>query len=89
MKKRMQSFFEKMLERENHSPHFFFVLASMVILYFQHLGTKGFFHDGYLYANLGKNAYQMGRWLIPFHSETQYFEFFHNKILHILKKTDT
>ncbi|MEK6625368.1 MAG: glycosyltransferase family 39 protein [Bdellovibrionota bacterium] len=45
------------------------------VLYLQHVYVPGFFHDGYLYAALGKNAVFRGHWLVPFMSETVYPKF--------------
>lgn len=46
-----------------------------IVIYLQHAYVPGFFHDGYLYAALGKNAAFKGHWLVPFMSETVYAKF--------------
>jgi len=51
------------------------LLFGCCVLFLQQSWVPGFFQDGYLYAALGKNAAFMGKWLIPFQSETQYAEF--------------
>jgi len=50
------------------SPIFF----ACVLVFFHHAWGRGFFHDGYLYAALGKNAAVGGHWLVPYLSESQY-----------------
>jgi 4-amino-4-deoxy-L-arabinose transferase-like glycosyltransferase len=48
------------------------ILFIGAVLFFQNASTPGFFHDGYLYAALGKNAVLKGNWLVPFLSDTNY-----------------
>ena len=58
----------------NKSILFFLILFSLVI-YTQNAWIEGFFHDGYLYAALGKHAALKGKWIIPFLSETNFEKF--------------
>lgn len=51
------------------------ILFLAIVLYFQQSWVPGFFQDGYLYSVLGKNASEMGHWLVPFQSKTTYPEF--------------
>jgi 4-amino-4-deoxy-L-arabinose transferase-like glycosyltransferase len=51
------------------------ILFLSIVLFAQMSWVPGFFHDGYLYAALGKNAAELGSWLVPFQSNTQYPEF--------------
>ncbi|OFZ16546.1 MAG: hypothetical protein A2X86_12175 [Bdellovibrionales bacterium GWA2_49_15] len=51
------------------------ILLLGAVLYLQHVYVPGFFHDGYLYAALGKHAALKGHWLVPFMSETEYSKF--------------
>lgn len=53
----------------------FLLLAGFL---FNHAWVPGFFHDGYLYAAFGKNAAELGHWLIPHASEATYSRFFHH-----------
>ena len=49
-----------------------------VVLYAQHAWVDGFFHDGYLYASLGKNAALLDYWLVPHYTSEVYDRFFHH-----------
>ena len=55
-------------------PLFFLAL----VLYTQQAWLNGFFHDGYLYATLGKNAALKGHWLVPHYTEEVHSRFFHH-----------
>lgn len=37
--------------------------------------VPGFFHDGYLYAAFGKNAAELGKWLVPHLNDFEYSRF--------------
>ncbi|MCO4755284.1 MAG: glycosyltransferase family 39 protein, partial [Bacteriovoracaceae bacterium] len=54
------------------------ILLLGATLYFQQSWVPGFFQDGYLYTVFGKNAAELGHWLIPFQSKTQYPQFDHH-----------
>lgn len=54
---------------------FWAVVFLSLVIYFQQSWVPGFFQDGYLYSVLGKNAAELGNWLVPFQSETQYPKF--------------
>lgn len=55
------------------NPYSFNVVVGVaVLLLFQHAWVRGFFHDGYFYAALGKNAALYGKWAIPFLSNSYY-----------------
>ena len=56
---------------------YFFILSSFFVFYFHALNIEGFFHDGYLYAALGKN-FPWINWLVPSQSDTEFREFFHH-----------
>lgn len=51
------------------------VLFLGAVVFLQNASVPGFFHDGYLYAALGKNAVIDGRWLVPYLSDTSYPHF--------------
>lgn len=53
-------------------------LTLFTILYLQNAWIPGFFADGYLYAAFGKNAAELGYWLIPHLTESINNEFFHH-----------
>jgi 4-amino-4-deoxy-L-arabinose transferase-like glycosyltransferase len=55
----------------------FLIIFFFSVLLFQHSWVEGFFHDGYLYAELGKNA-AGGLWLVPHLNNAVYSEFFHH-----------
>lgn len=59
-----------------------FLLA--LILLCQQLWVPGFFHDGYLYAALGKHAHETGNWLVPRLSDGIYTRFFHHPPLYFM-----
>ncbi len=59
-----------------------FILA--LILLCQQIWVPGFFHDGYLYAALGKNAASEGHWLIPKLSDVTYTRFNHHPPLYFM-----
>lgn len=59
-----------------------FVFA--LILLCQQLWVPGFFHDGYLYAALGKNAAEASHWLVPHLSDAAYARFFHHPPLYFM-----
>ncbi|MCY4523763.1 MAG: hypothetical protein OXB84_03380, partial [Halobacteriovoraceae bacterium] len=46
-----------------------------ITLFAHHAWVNGFFHDGYLYATMGKNAALKGFWLIPHYTEEFYGRF--------------
>ncbi|MBF0297168.1 MAG: glycosyltransferase family 39 protein [Oligoflexia bacterium] len=48
------------------------VFLTAIILLYQHLWVRGFFHDGYLYAAIGKNALLYGNWIVPYVSDINY-----------------
>ncbi|MBF0359545.1 MAG: glycosyltransferase family 39 protein [Oligoflexia bacterium] len=48
------------------------VFLTAIVLLYQHLWVRGFFHDGHLYAALGKNAVLYNRWIAPYLSEINY-----------------
>mgnify|MGYP003974948359 CR=1 FL=1 len=48
-----------------------------MVLLFQQVWVPGFFHDGYLYAEMGKNA-SNGHWLVPHLNSAVYAEFYHH-----------
>ena len=49
-----------------------------IVVYAQQAWVSGFFHDGYLYASLGKNAAIKDFWLIPHYTEQIYSRFSHH-----------
>ena len=53
------------------------IIFFFIVLLFQQAWVPGFFHDGYLYAALGKNALE-GHWLVPKLNDLVYTEFFHH-----------
>ncbi len=57
---------------------FLWILALGAVLYFQMAWVPGFFQDGYLYAAFGKNAAELGHWLVPHLSESTYPRFYHH-----------
>lgn len=62
-----------------------FIFVFAIVLLFQHLWVPGFFHDGHLYAALGKNAVLKGKWLLPTLSDTYYYTYqFHPPLYAIL-----
>ena len=56
---------------------FLWILTLGVALYFQMSLVPGFFQDGYLYAAFGKNAAELGHWLVPHLTEVSYSRFYH------------
>jgi 4-amino-4-deoxy-L-arabinose transferase-like glycosyltransferase len=54
------------------------IVVLFCALYLQQAWVPGFFHDGYLYAALGKNAWELGHWLVPHLNEYVYPEFTHH-----------
>jgi 4-amino-4-deoxy-L-arabinose transferase-like glycosyltransferase len=54
------------------------IITFYCVLLFQHAWVPGFFHDGYLYAEMGKNAAFDGYWLVPHLNNEVYSEFFHH-----------
>ncbi|WP_127717875.1 glycosyltransferase family 39 protein [Halobacteriovorax sp. HLS] len=56
---------------------FILLLSTFFVFYFHALNVQGFFHDGYLYAALGKN-FPWESWLIPSQSTTEFREFAHH-----------
>ena len=57
--------------------HLLVIILFYLALLMQHAWVPGFFHDGYLYAEFGKNAAN-GKWLVPHLNEVVYSEFFHH-----------
>ncbi len=53
------------------------IIFLFIVLLFQQAWVPGFFHDGYLYAALGKNALD-GFWLVPKLNDLVYTEYFHH-----------
>ncbi|ATH06731.1 hypothetical protein BIY24_01885 [Halobacteriovorax marinus] len=68
-----------MTESEKRVPllnmNLYLLLIMSSIIYFQFSWLEGFFQDGYLYAALGKNAAEKGRWLVPHLTPAWYSEF--------------
>lgn len=58
-------------------PYILLVLFYLVLL-LQNSWVEGFFHDGYLYSELGKNAAFENKWLIPHLNNEVYAEFYHH-----------
>lgn len=54
------------------------LLGLATVLFLQQAWVPGFFHDGYLYAALGKNAAELGHWLVPYLTDNVYSEFNQN-----------
>lgn len=52
-----------------------FLALLALVLFAQHCWQPGFFHDGYLYAGLGKNALLKGAWLVPSLSSSSWSQF--------------
>ncbi|MBF0312439.1 MAG: glycosyltransferase family 39 protein [Oligoflexia bacterium] len=68
---------KKCAENDLRNPYQFVVVVLLAaVLLFQHAWVPGFFHDGHLYAALGKNILLKGMWIIPSLSET-HFKFYH------------
>ncbi|CBW25303.1 putative 4-amino-4-deoxy-l-arabinose lipid A transferase [Halobacteriovorax marinus SJ] len=53
------------------------LICTFLIFYGHSINLWGFFHDGYLYAALGKN-FPWDSWLIPSQSASQFHEFSHH-----------
>jgi len=51
------------------------VLIAAGLIFLHHLNQPGFFHDGYLYAALGKNAAELNEWLVPSVSKAAHTRF--------------
>jgi len=52
-----------------------FLLGLGVVVSMQMSWVPGFFHDGYLYASFGKNAAELGKWLVPYLGPGAYSRF--------------
>jgi 4-amino-4-deoxy-L-arabinose transferase-like glycosyltransferase len=64
---------------ENCGPEAFWPLfLGGIVLYLQNSWVPGMFHDGYLYAALGKNAAELNHWLVPHLTENLYPQFEHH-----------
>ncbi len=68
--------------KEAHLSKIIFIFA--LILLGQQLWVPGFFHDGYLYAALGKNAAEASHWLVPHLSDSAYARFSHHPPLYFM-----
>lgn len=66
-----------MFTKIKKSPGILLILATFITLYCHSLNVFGFFHDGYLYAALGKN-FPWTHYLIPSMSNTLFLEFTHH-----------
>ena len=58
---------------EVHSLSFIYLL--LIFITFQHAWVPGMFMDGATYAAIGKNAMEMGRWLVPYYNAEAYPRF--------------
>ena len=54
---------------------FIFLIGLGAVLSMQMSWVPGFFHDGYLYGAFGKNAAELGHWIVPHHSPFSYPRF--------------
>lgn len=61
--------------RESEVYNLKYIFFAALVVFCQHAWVQGFFHDGYLYASFGKNAAELGKWLVPFQSNAQFPRF--------------
>ncbi|MBF0207184.1 MAG: glycosyltransferase family 39 protein, partial [Oligoflexia bacterium] len=65
MRKYLKNFFLNSASFDLQKPYqWTLIFTTSIVFLFQHLWVKGYFHDGYLYAVLGKNALLKGKWLL-------------------------
>lgn len=63
------------LKGEEEKDSFFFVCFLLIFITFQHAWVPGMFMDGTTYAAIGKNAVEMGHWLVPYYNAEAYPRF--------------